>query len=276
MPTKSYKPHTPGLRTRIVRDYSLLSDTEPYKPLTTHKKRISGRNNAGRISVRRRGGGTKKLLRAIDFKREKFEVSALVKTIEYDPNRSADICLLAYSDGEKRYILAPKGLKIGDTVVSSTKSTEPQPGNSMTLEHMPLGTIVHAVELQPKQGAKLARGAGTYISVVAKDKDYVSLRMPSGEVRMVHKLCRATVGSVGAEDHFNISLGKAGMSRIKGRRPKVRGVVMNPVDHPHGGGEGRTSGGRHPVSPTGVPTKGYRTRNKRNVSSKFIIRRRKK
>ena len=275
MPVKVYKPITPGLRGRATRDFSHLTPTDSAKSLTKGKNRISGRSGSGRISVRRRGGGTKKLYRVVDFRREKRGIPAKIAYIEYDPNRSADICRLHYADGEKRYIIAPRGIRVGDVVISGEK-VEPKLGNSMFLGNMPLGTVVHNVELTLGKGGVLARSAGTFATLVAKDGDYVTIKLPSGEMRMIFHRCTATVGSVGGEDHFNTSLGKAGIARKKGRRPKVRGVAMNPHDHPHGGGEGRTSGGRHPVSPTGVLTKGYKTRNKRSVSSKFILKRRTK
>lgn len=275
MPVKTYKPITPGLRQRATRDYSHITADGPQKSLAEGKSRISGRAGSGRISVRRRGGGAKRLYRFIDFSRDKYGVPAKVAEIAYDPNRSADICLLHYVDGEKRYILAPRGLKVGDTIVSDEK-TEPKIGNSMRLENMPLGTVIHNVELTLGKGGIFARSAGAFATLVAKEGDYVTIKMPSGEVRMIFGKCTATVGAVGGEDHLNTSLGKAGISRWKGRRPKVRGVAMNPHDHPHGGGEGKTSGGRHPVSPTGVLAKGYKTRNKRKVSSRFIVKRRTK
>jgi len=274
MGLKEYNPKTPGLRQRSTLDYSELDKKDAEKRLTKGKKSSSGRDSAGRISVRRRGGGHKRLRRTVDFKRDKANVPGRVAAIEYDPNRSANLALIVYADGDKRYILAPRGLAKGATVVAGD-NVPPTVGNCLPLESVPLGTAVHNVELQFGRGGQLARSAGASAVVVARDKDYVTLKLPSGENRLVFRRCRATVGAVGNEDHMNVSLGKAGRSRHLGRRPKVRGVVMNPVDHPHGGGEGRTSGGRHPVSPWGVPTKGYKTRKKRKSSSKFIVKRRK-
>ena len=275
MATKTYKPITPSLRFLETREYTHITKDKPHKPLVKGKKRISGRSSAsGRITVRRRGGGNKKLYRTIDFKREKFDIPAKVVSIEYDPNRTADICMLCYADGEKSYIIAPRGIKVGDEVMSGAH-IPPQIGNSMYMKNIPLGSIIHNIELTLGKGAIMARSAGAYATLVAKEKDYVTIKLPSGEMRAIFGMCSATIGSVGGEDHANISLGKAGKARHLGRRPKVRGVVMNPHDHPHGGGEGRTSGGRHPVSPWGVPTKGYKTRNKRKPSSRFIVKRRK-
>jgi large subunit ribosomal protein L2 len=222
--------------------------------------------------VRRRGGGHKRRYRVIDFRRDKYGVPARVEAIEYDPNRSARIALLCYADGERRYILAPKGLTVGETVVSN-RSADIKPGNSLPLQNIPVGTIIHAVEIKIGAGAKLCRAAGAGAQLLAKEGDWCQIRLPSSEVRLVHQNCRATIGHVGNEEHGNIKLGKAGRSRWLGRRPKVRGVAMNPVDHPHGGGEGRTSGGRHPVSPWGMPTKGKRTRKNRRTD-RFIVRRR--
>lgn len=275
MALKDYNPITPGqrFRTSLVRD-EITSD-RPEKALTKGKGSKAGRDSAGRISVRRKGGGHKRKYRQIDFKREKFGVPGTVRTIEYDPNRSAYIALVVYRDGDKRYILVPRGLKIGDEVVSGDAAPV-RPGNSLPLEAMPLGTTVHNVELQRGRGAQLARSAGTRAVLVAREGDYVTLRLPSGEMRMVFKRCTATVGAVGNEDHMNVRLGKAGRMRWLGKRPEVRGVSMNPVDHPHGGGEGHTNGGRHPVTPTGQPTKGFKTRKKRKSSNKFIVKRRAK
>jgi large subunit ribosomal protein L2 len=273
MPLKEHKPNTPGLRFRVSLDYSDLDKKPSEKALRKGSASSSGRDSAGRISVRRRGGGNKRAYREIDFKRDKVNVPGTVKTIEYDPNRSANIALVVYADGEKRYILAPKGLERGVTVLAGDNAP-PTVGNTLPLESVPLGSAVHNIELQMGRGGQLARSAGASGTVVAKEKDYVTVKLPSGETRMIFRRCRVTMGSVGNEDHMNVALGKAGRSRYLGRRPKVRGVVMNPVDHPHGGGEGRTSGGRHPVSPTGVPTKGYKTRKKRKSSSKFIVKRR--
>ncbi len=274
MGIKKLKPVTPGQRFRTVSDFSELTASKPEKSLLEPLTKSGGRNNTGRITVRHRGGGHKRRYRRIDFKRDKLGVPARVATIEYDPNRSARIALLAYADGEKRYILWPNGLKVNDTVVSGPEAGF-DVGNSLPLHRIPLGTLVHNVELQIGRGGQIVRSAGSFAQVLAKEGDYVTLRLPSGEVRMVHKNCSATIGEVGNSEHENIVLGKAGKSRWLGRRPTVRGVAMNPVDHPHGGGEGKTSGGRHPVSPWGMPTKGFKTRRKK-PSDNFIVRRRKK
>ena len=275
MAVKKYKPVTPSRRYFSVVDSSDITRDKPHKPLTKGKKRISGRNNSGRMTVRRRGGGHKRLYRAIDFKRDKRDVEAKIVSIEYDPNRSARIALLCYLDGEKRYILAPDGLKVGDRVVAGEK-VKVSVGNAMPLANIPVGTIVHNVELNPGRGGQLARSAGTFVQLVGKEGKHCIIRLPSGETRILHKNCSATIGQIGNADHFNISLGKAGRSRWLGRRPKVRGVAMNPVDHPHGGGEGKTSGGRHPVTPWGKPTKGYKTRKKNKLSDRYIISKRKR
>lgn len=273
MPLKRFKPYTPSRREMTVADYSVLTVSKPEKKLTEPNPRSGGRNNNGRITMRRRGGGHKRLYRVIDYRRDKDGIPARVATIEYDPNRSAHIALLVYADGEKRYMVAPKGLQVGAQVMSGEK-VEFELGNCMTLSNMPLGTNVHNVELAPGRGGQIARSAGNGCQLLAKEGKHVVLRLPSGEMRRVQSNCRATIGEVGNEEHSNINLGKAGRKRWLGRRPKVRGVAMNPVDHPHGGGEGRTSGGRHPVSPWGMPTKGFKTRKKKNRSNKFIIRRR--
>ncbi|MCQ2603967.1 MAG: 50S ribosomal protein L2 [Spirochaetia bacterium] len=274
MGIKRYKPNTPGLRLKATLDFSELTTDRPEKSLTSGITLKAGRGASGRISVRRRGGGHKRKYRVIDFRRDKFDVPGKVATIEYDPNRSANIALINYADGEKRYILAPKGLACGDTVLSG--STAPiKAGNALPLENIPLGVAIHNVELVLGKGGQLVRSAGMSAMVVAKEGDYVTLRLPSSEMRMVFKKCFATIGEVGNEDFMNISLGKAGRSRWLGRRPKVRGVVMNPVDHPHGGGEGKTAAGRNPVTPWGLPPKGYKTRKKRKLSGKFIVNRRK-
>lgn len=273
MPLKRFKPYTPSRRTMTVADFSELTDKKPEKKLLRPKKRISGRNNHGRITMRRRGGGAKRMYRVVDFRREKDGIPGRVAAIEYDPNRTANIALVVYADGEKRYIIAPNSLKVGQIVMSG-KGAELEVGNTMPLGNMPLGSVVYNVELTPGKGGQIARAAGNKCQLLAKEGKFVVLRLPSGEMRRIMSECKATFGAVGNEDHSNITLGKAGRSRWLGRRPKVRGVVMNPVDHPHGGGEGRSSGGGHPVTPWGVPTKGYKTRNKKKVSSKFIIRRR--
>ena len=274
MPIKRYKPMTPGLRTKASLSYDEITSSKPEKSLVVHLGKHAGRGQGGRISVRRRGGGAKRAYRIIDFKRDKDGVPGLVKTIEYDPNRSSNIALIAYKDGEKRYIIAPKGLKVGMTVQSG-EGIPLTVGNTLELKNIPLGVVVHNIELTLGRGGQLARGAGSGASIVAKEGDYVTLRLPSGEMRMVLAKCRATIGSVGNEDSMIVSLGKAGLSRHLGRRPKVRGVVMNPVDHPHGGGEGKTAAGRHPVTPWGKPTKGAKTRSKKKPSNAFIVKRRK-
>ena len=274
MAIKTYKPITPGLRFKTTLENKDLDKKSPERALTKGEGFRAGRDNNGRISVRRKGGRNKRKYRTIDFTRDKTNVPAIVASLEYDPNRSANIALLHYSDGEKRYILAPKGLKKGDTVTSGPQS-EIKVGNCLPLENIPVGTVVHAVELQLGKGGQLARSAGASATLVAAEGDYVTVKLPSGEMRMVFRKCRATVGIVGNEDHMNVTLGKAGRARWLGRRPQVRGVAMNPVDHPHGGGEGSTAGGRHPVSPWGTPTKGYKTRKKRKSSGKFIVKKRK-
>lgn len=273
MPVKRFKPYTPSRRQMSVADFSVLSASEPEKKLLEPNPKKGGRNNTGRITMRRRGGGHKRKYRVIDYRRDKDGIPARVATIEYDPNRSARIALLVYADGEKRYILAPGKLEVGQQLMSG-EGAEFEIGNCLPLHSIPLGTNVHNVELTPGKGGQMARSAGNGCQLLAKEGRYVALRLPSGEMRRVLSICRATVGTVGNEEHSNINLGKAGRSRWLGRRPKVRGVAMNPVDHPHGGGEGRTSGGRHPVSPWGTPTKGYKTRQKKNRSNKYIIRRR--
>jgi large subunit ribosomal protein L2 len=273
MAIRKLKPVTPTQRFRTVADFSEVTRSEPEKSLLEPLNKKGGRNNNGRITVRHRGGGHKRRYRKIDFKRNKHDVPAKVFSIEYDPNRSARIALLHYVDGEKRYIIWPKGLHVGDTVMSGETAAF-NTGNALPLERIPLGTLVHNIELNIGKGGQLARSAGSFAQVMAKEGDYVTLRIPSGEVRMVHRRCFATIGEVGNAEHENVVSGKAGRTRWLGRRPKVRGVAMNPIDHPHGGGEGRTSGGRHPVSPWGMPTKGYKTRRKK-PSDNFIVRRRK-
>ena len=268
------KPTSPGRRFVVNVVDKDLHKGKPFAALTESKNRISGRNNRGKITVRHRGGGHKQRYRIIDFKRNKDDIIATVERIEYDPNRSANIALVLYADGERRYIIAPKGLKAGDQIVSGN-SVAIQKGNTLPLSNIPLGSVIHCVELKPKKGAQIARSAGTSVQLVAKEGNYATLRLRSGEVRKVLSECRATLGEVSNSEHSLRKLGKAGASRWRGVRPTVRGVVMNPVDHPHGGGEGRTSGGRHPVSPWGMPTKGYRTRKKNNASDKYIVKRRK-
>jgi large subunit ribosomal protein L2 len=275
MGIKRIKPITPGQRFMTVDSFDDITTSTPEKSLLVAKKRSSGRNNHGRVTVRRRGGGHKRAHRIVDFKRDKFDIEAVVKSIEYDPNRSARVALLAYRDGEKRYIIAPDALKVGDTVIAG-ENAPIKAGNSLPLKNIPSGSFVYNIELKPKKGGQVARGAGTAAQIMAHEGNYTTLKMPSGEIRLVYNECYATVGQVGNKEHENISLGKAGRSRWLGRRPKVRGVAMNPIDHPMGGGEGKSSGGRHPCTPWGKPTKGYRTRKKRNPSNKFIVKRRKK
>jgi len=276
MGLKKYKPTSPGRRFQSVSDFAEITSTTPEKSLLEPLPKKGGRNNNGRITTRHQGGGHKRRYRVIDFKRNKDGVPAKVATIEYDPNRSARIALLHYADGEKRYILAPKGLNVGDTITNGPDS-DIRPGCALPLANIPVGTVVHAVELQPGKGAALARSAGTSIQLMGKEGGYAIVRMPSSEMRRVLITCRATIGEVGNSDHSNITIGKAGRARWMGIRPSVRGTAMNPVDHPHGGGEGKNkSAGRHPVTPWGVPTKGHRTRSKKNASSRLIIRRRKK
>jgi large subunit ribosomal protein L2 len=272
MGVKQYKPTSPGRRFQSVSTFEEITKKEPERSLIKPLKRSGGRNATGRITVRHRGGGTKRRYRVIDFKRDKYGIPAKVAGIEYDPNRSARIALLHYVDGEKRYILAPLGLKVGDQVVAGEEA-DIKPGNALPLHKIPLGTLIHNIELKIGKGGQMVRSAGGYAQLMAKEGNYAQVRLPSGEVRMVHLRCYATVGQIGNLDHENISLGKAGRSRYLGRRPHVRGVAMNPVDHPLGGGEGKSSGGRHPVTPWGVPTKGYRTR-KNKATDKYIIRRR--
>ena len=275
MPVKKFKPITPTLRYRTVSDFSdLTKKKKPEKSLLEPLKKSGGRNAHGRITTRHRGGGHKRAYRKIDFKRDKLNIPSKVASIEYDPNRSARIALLQYADGEKRYILAPTGLKVGDAVEAGS-SPDIKAGNALPLEKIPLGTSVHNIELTAGRGGQIVRSAGAHAQIMAKEGNYVQLKLPSGEVRMVRKECFATVGQVGNLEHENVVYGKAGRARWMGFRPKVRGVAMNPVDHPHGGGEGKTSGGRHPVSPWGVPTKGYKTRKKK-PSDKYIVRRRSK
>ncbi len=274
MGVKKFKPTTPGRRFATISDFDQITKSKPEKSLTRPLKKSGGRNVNGRITTRHIGGGHKRKYRLIDFKRNKDNIPARVASIEYDPNRSSRIALLFYADGEKRYILAPQKLSVDDIVMSG-KEADIKPGNTLELNLIPLGTVIHAVEMQPGKGAQLARSAGTSAQIVAKEGEYAQLKLPSGEVRMVLLRCRATIGYVGNAEHEILSVGKAGKSRWLGKRPTVRGTVMNPVDHPHGGGEGKSSSGRHPVTPWGKPTLGYRTR-KRKHSDRLIIRRRKK
>ena len=271
MGIKKYNPTSPGRRGMTVSTFEEITKTEPEKSLTVPLKRNGGRNNQGRITTRHQGGGHKRAYRIIDFKRNKDDVPARVAAIEYDPNRTANIALLFYRDGEKRYILAPQGLKVGDIVVSGS-TADIKVGNALPLANIPVGTYIHNIELYPKGGAKMVRSAGAGAQLMAKEGEYATLRLPSGEMRMVRTVCRATIGQVGNEDQENSTLGKAGRSRWKGIRPANRGVVMNPCDHPHGGGEGRSPVGRAPVTPWGKPALGTKTRNKKKASSKLIVK----
>ena len=275
MPVRKPKPTSPGMRFVSYPDFAEITRDHPEKSLVEGLTKSGGRNARGRKTSRHRGGGAKRLYRKIDFKRRKDGVPAKVAHIEYDPNRTAYIALLHYADGEKRYILAPQGLKVGATV-SSGPGSEIAAGNSLALKDMPTGTVVHNVELQPGRGGQMGRSAGTSIQLLAKDGEMATLRLPSGEMRMVRAECRATVGSIGNSEHQNVTIGKAGRKRHMGVRPQTRGVAMNPVDHPHGGGEGSTTAGRHPVTPWGVPTLGYRTRKKNKASDRYIVRGRKR
>jgi len=275
MGIKAFKPTTSSLRQRTGLDFEELTTTEPYKPLLEPLSKSGGRNAKGQISIRHRGGGHKRKYRVIDFKRDKIDVPGVVETVEYDPNRSAFISLIKYMDGERRYILSPLNIKVGQTIISSDKKVDILPGNAMPLRYIPLGTVIHNIELRKNKGGQLVRSAGSGAQILAKEGNYAQIRLPSSEIRKVHLDCRATIGQVSNLDHQNISVGKAGRNRWIGRRPHVRGTAMNPIDHPHGGGEGKAKGGRNPVSPTGKPTKGYRTRkNKR--TQQFILRRRSK
>ncbi len=274
MPIKRYKPTSPGRRFMSVSSFEEVTRGTPEKSLTEHLKKHSGRNNTGSITVRHRGGGHKKLYRIVDFKRNKLDIPGRVATIEYDPNRSARIALINYADGEKRYILAPLGLAVGDSIMAGTKA-EVRPGNSLPLASMPLGTTIHNIELKLGRGGQLVRSAGGAAQLLAKEGGFATLRMPSGEVRRVDINCSATVGQVGNVDHENETVGKAGKSRWRGWRPSVRGMTMNPFDHPHGGGEGRSGAGGHPQTPWGKPALGYRTRHNKSTD-RMIVRRRKK
>src|SRR4051794_6883651 len=274
MAIRKYNPTSPGVRGKTALTFDEITTNEPYKPLVEKLHRSGGRNNQGELTSWWRGGGHKRMYRIIDFKRDKHGIPAKVTTVEYDPNRSARIALLTYADGEKRYILHPVGLKVGDSIVSGP-AADILPGNALPLRNIPLGTLIHNVELKPGKGGQIARSAGSSVQLVAKEGEYASVKMPSSEVRKIFIECYATIGQVGNLDHENVSIGKAGRSRWLGKRPHVRGVAMNPVDHPLGGGEGKTSGGRHPVSPWGQPTKGYKTRN-RKTTDKFIVQRRQK
>ena len=269
MALKTYKPTSPGRRQLVLVDRSELWKGKPVKALTRGKPSTGGRNNHGHITVRFRGGGHKRAYRLIDFKRRKWDVPATVERLEYDPNRTAFIALLRYADGEQSYILAPQRLAPGDTVIAGEK-VDIKPGNAAPLKNIPIGTIVHNVELKIGKGGQLARAAGTFAQLIGRDGDYAQIRLMSGEIRLVHQNCMATVGAVSNPDHQNVNWGKAGRMRWKGRRPHNRGVSMNPIDHPHGGGEGKTSGGRHPVSPWGQPTKGYKTRRNKRTANMIV------
>jgi len=274
MALNTYNPTSPSRRALVQVDRSELYKGKPEKALTVGLSKKGGRNNAGRITMRRQGGGHKRSYRLVDFKRNKFDIPATVINLQYDPNRTAFIALLKYKDGEKAYILAPQRLAKGDTVIAGAK-VDVKPGNAMPIRAIPVGTIIHNIEMKPGKGGQIARSAGAYAQLVGRDGGYAQIRLKSGEVRLIHQECMATVGAVSNPDHMNINLGKAGRKRWLGKRPQVRGVAMNPVDHPHGGGEGRTSGGRHPVTPWVKPTKGARTRSNK-ASDKFIIRSRHK
>ena len=275
MATRKINPTSPGQRGMIKSDYQEITTSTPEKSLLKKLNKTSGRNNTGRITCRHKGGGVKQSYRVIDFKRDKFGVPATVKTIEYDPNRNVRISLVFYADGEKRYILTPEGLNVGDVIVSGTDAPI-QTGNALPLDLIPLGTIVHNIELIPGRGGKMVRSAGNFAQVMAKEGNYVTIKLPSGEMRMVRKECIATIGTLGNSEFKNLKIGKAGRKRYMGIRPTVRGVTMNPCDHPHGGGEGKTGPGGHPKTPWGKPALGYKTRKKNKASDKLIVRRRKK
>jgi large subunit ribosomal protein L2 len=274
MAIRKYKPTSAGRRFQTVQTFDEITTDKPHRPLTEPLGRSGGRNNRGELTSWWRGGGHKRNYRVIDFKRDKVDIPGRVSSVEYDPNRSARIALVTYADGEKRYILHPLGVKVGDAVISG-ESVDILPGNCLPLKSIPLGTMVHNVELKPGKGGQIARSAGSSVQLVAREGEYASVKMPSGEIRLINVRCLATVGQVGNLDHENVSIGKAGRQRWLGRRPHVRGVAMNPVDHPLGGGEGKTSGGRHPVTPWGKPTKGYKTRRNKSTD-RFIVQRRKK
>jgi large subunit ribosomal protein L2 len=274
MGIKTFNPVTAGLRGRAGFTFEELTTDKPYRKLLVSLPKSGGRNNLGRIAVRHHGGGHKRMYRIIDFRRDKLEIPGVIETIEYDPNRTPRIALVKYSDGDRRYILAPLGVKVGDIVLSTDGETEILPGNALLIKNIPVGTNIHNVEMSPKRGGQMARTAGAYATLMAKESEYALLKLPSGELRKIHIHCRATIGQLGNVERTNIKVGKAGRNRWLGWRPHVRGTVMNPVDHPLGGGEGKTKGGRHPVTPWGKPTKGYKTRrNKR--TTQFIVKRRK-
>lgn len=273
MALKKYKPVTPGQRFKVISNFEEITSSSPEKSLLTPKKRSGGRNCQGKMTIRYVGGGHKKMYRIIDFKRDKEGIPAVVKSIEYDPNRTSRIALVVYKDGEKRYIVAPHGIQVGQEIVAG-RGVSPDLGNSLYMSEIPFGTIIHNIELRPGQGAKIARGAGTYAQLLSRDGKYANIKLPSGEIRMILNECKATIGMASNIDHNLQVSGKAGRTRWLGRRPRVRGVVMNPVDHPMGGGEGRASGG-HPRSRKGIPAKGYKTRKRNNKSNQFIVERRK-
>ena len=275
MGIKTYRPVTAGLRHRTGNTFEELTDDRPHKPLMKSLSKSGGRDSRGRLSIRNRGGGHKRLYRIIDFKRDKIDIPGIVETVEYDPNRSAFISLVRYRDGERRYILSPLNLKTGQQIVSSSTQVDILPGNAMPLRFIPLGTIIHNIEMKKDKGGQIAKSAGTGAQILAKEGEYAQVRLPSSEIRRIHMDCRATIGQIGNLDHQNIDIGKAGRSRWMGRKPHVRGTAMNPVDHPHGGGEGKAKGGRHPVSPEGIPTKGYKTRRNKRTQV-FIVKRRSK
>ena len=275
MGIKTYRPTTPGLRHRTGNRYDELTGDGPFKPLLISLPKSGGRDSRGHLSMRNRGGGHKQLYRVVDFKRDNIDIPGTVETVEYDPNRSSFISLVKYKDGERRYIIYPAGLQVGQEVVSTDRQADILPGNAMPLRFIPLGTVIHNIELRKDKGGQVAKSAGAGAQILAKEGDYAQVRLPSSEIRKVHLDCRATIGQIGNVDHSNISVGKAGRSRWKGIRPHVRGTAMNPIDHPHGGGEGKAKGGRHPVSPEGIPTKGYKTRQNKRTQA-FIVRRRSK
>jgi len=275
MGIKTYRPIGPGMRHRTGNTYDELTAERPFKPLLESYSKSGGRDSRGHLSMRNRGGGHKRLYRIVDFRRDKIDIPGLVETVEYDPNRSAFISLVKYRDGERRYILSPLTVKVGQEIVSSDQQVDILPGNAMPLRFIPLGTVIHNLELRPGKGGQVAKSAGSGAQILAKEGDYAQVRLPSSEIRKIHLNCRATIGQLGNVDHQNIVVGKAGRSRWRGWRPHVRGTAMNPVDHPHGGGEGRSKGGRHPVSPEGIPTKGFKTRSNKRTQV-FIVRRRSK
>jgi len=275
MGIKTYRPTSAGMRHRTGLSYEELTENRPYKPLLDRLSKSGGRDSRGHLSIRHHGGGHKRMYRIIDFRRDKIGIPGRIETLEYDPNRSSFIALVKYADGERRYILAPLDLKVGQAILSSNEQVDILPGNSMPLRFIPLGTIIHNIELRKDKGGQVAKSAGSGAQILAKEGDYAQVRLPSSEIRKIHLECRATIGQVGNLDHQNIDIGKAGRTRWRGWRPHVRGTAMNPIDHPHGGGEGKAKGGRHPVSPEGIPTKGFKTR--RNKRTKvFVVRRRSK